>query len=215
MRLPLTSALLADLRLALENSRSISTHDKLPLWAALTLGLYGFLRAGEFTTINSSSYQTGRHFLVRDVRLEEGQYSVTIKRSKTDQERRSAKILVGATGTETCPVRAMCAFLKSAKHPRSTPLFTVSSGHYLTRAQLTNHLHTLLEATGLTPKQAAQYSSHSLRIGAATEAAAAGLPTWLIQKAGRWQSDVYRRYIRPPAQELLSVAPALAQRPHP
>ena len=47
---------------------------------------------------------------------------------------------------------------------------------------------------------------------AATEAAAAGLPSWLIQTAGRWKSAAYKRYIRPPKKALLSVAPALAGR---
>ena len=107
-------------------------------------------------------------------------YSVIIKGSKTDQDRRSAKILVGATGTNTCPVRAMRAFLRAATHPRSTPLFTLSSGQYLTLTRLTTCLRSLLEDTGLTPKQAVQYSSHSLRIGAATEAAAACLSILLI-----------------------------------
>ena len=37
---------------------------------------------------------------------------------------------------------------------------------------------------------------HPLRIGEATEAAAAGLPDWLIQTAGRWRSDAYKRYIQ-------------------
>ena len=47
---------------------------------------------------------------------------------------------------------------------------------------------------------------------AATEAAAVGLPSWLIQTAGRWKSAAYKRYIRSPKKALLSVAPALAGR---
>ena len=176
-------------------------------------GLLGFLRAGEFTTNHNHQYQISRHLLLKDVTLATGSYSVVIKWLKTDQDRRSVKLMVGATGTTMCPVRAMRAFLKVATHRRSAPLFTLSSGQYLTRTKLTS-LRSLLEATGLTPEQAAQYSSHSLRIGAATEAAAAGLPTWLIQTAGHWRSDAYHRYIRPPSQALLSVAPTLARHSH-
>ena len=213
-RLPLTSSLLTDLRTTLNHSSAINSYDKQAMWAAITLGFYGFLRAGEFTTNHNRQYEISRHLLLKDVTLATGSYSVVIKGSKTDQDRRSVKLKVGATGTTTCPVRAMRAFLKEATHRRSTPLFTLSSGQYLTRTKLTSSLRLLLEATGLTPEQAARYSSHSLRIGAATEAAAAGLPTWLIQTAGRWRSDAYRRYIRPPSQALLSVAPALARRSH-
>ena len=42
----------------------------------------------------------------------------------------------------------------------------------------------------------ANVSSHSLRIGAASTAAAMGCPKWLIQAMGRWTSDCFRRYIR-------------------
>ena len=56
------------------------------------------------------------------------------------------------------------------------------------------------------------YGSHSLRIGAATDAGAAGLPDWLIQAAGRWKSTAFHRYIRSPKKALLRVAPALAIR---
>ena len=40
---------------------------------------------------------------------------------------------------------------------------------------------------------AEHYSSHSFRIGAATAAAAAGVPDWCIQGLGRWLSDCYIR----------------------
>lgn len=105
----------------------------------------------------------------------------------------------------------MKKFLRSSKHSGSHPLFTLHSGQYLTRAILTRQLRHLLEATGLSTEQASQYSSHSLRIGAATTAAEAGLPSWLIQAAGRWRSSAYQHYIRSPKKALLRVAPALAE----
>ena len=39
-------------------------------------------------------------------------------------------------------------------------------------------------------------TSHSLRIGAATTAAANNIPPEEIQKAGRWKSDKYVGYVR-------------------
>ena len=54
------------------------------------------------------------------------------------------------------------------------------------------------------------YSWHSFRIGAATTAAAAGLPPWLIKKLGRWHSDTYLTYLCCPDSVLSSVPQVLA-----
>ncbi|XP_048583959.1 uncharacterized protein LOC125563135 [Nematostella vectensis] len=48
---------------------------------------------------------------------------------------------------------------------------------------------------------------HSLRIGTASYAAAAGLPDWLIKVLGRWSSDCYQLYVRTPQNILLTAAP--------
>ena len=49
------------------------------------------------------------------------------------------------------------------------------------------------------------------RIGAATTAAAASLPAWLIKDMGRWSSDAYQTYIRCPTSVLQSIPQLLAQ----
>jgi hypothetical protein len=210
-RLPLTAALLGKLQRQLEYSSSITAADKSALWAALTLGFHAFLRASEFTSPTTTHYNTTRHLLGRDLQMRKDKLILTIKASKTDPFRTTCTIPVSATGKRTCPVKAMRNFLSLARNSPSLPLFTLSSGTFLTRTRLTNTMRDLLQATGLTPQEARQYSSHSLRIGAATDAAAAGLPSWLIQAAGRWKSTAYQRYIRSPRKALLRVAPALAE----
>ena len=54
-------------------------------------------------------------------------------------------------------------------------------------------MHQLLQATGVTPSH---YSSHSFLIGAATTAAAAGLPATLIKTLGWWKSCAYESYVQ-------------------
>ena len=56
-----------------------------------------------------------------------------------------------------------------------------------------------------------KYSSHSFRIGAASAAAAAGIPDWQIQALGRWSSDCYRGYIRLPDSNTSNIAATFAR----
>ena len=55
------------------------------------------------------------------------------------------------------------------------------------------------------------YASHSFQIGAATTAAAAGLPAWLIKAMGRWSSDAYQTYIQCPASTLQAIPRVLSR----
>ena len=169
----------------------------------------------EFTSPTTTQYSPRRHLLRGDAKLRRGHLSLLIKASKTDSYRKTCTLPVAATGNNTCPVAAMRQFLAHARHHSSCPLFTLTFGEFLTRARLTAVLRKLLQATGLSAAQAKQYGTHSLRIGATTDAAAAGLPSWLIQAAGRWKGATYQRYISSPKKALLQVAPALATQSRP
>ena len=88
------------------------------------------------------------------------------------------------------------------------PLFSFHSGRLLTRKSVVSLLRDAARQAGL------PYSSlkgHSFRIGAASTAAAAGLPDWLIKVLGRWSSDCYQLYIHTPQNVLMSAAPRMAR----
>ena len=65
----------------------------------------------------------------------------------------------------------------------------------MTKDALTAETRQLLSHLGC---QASDFAGHSYKIGAATAAASASLPPWLVKTLGRWSSDCFERYIQCP-----------------
>ena len=206
-RLPITITLLRHLKANLSVLPHLGRHDKRLYWAAFSLAFYGFLRVSEFTPPFSRHFNSRVHLLRRDVTIHPGHLELRIKRSKTDQFRQSATVIVGATESSTCPVRAMTRFLRGTTGHSSRPLFTLHDGSYLTRSKVSRMTKHLLSAAGV---DTTRFSSHSFRIGAATAAAAAGLPETLIQALGRWRSSAYKTYVRSSRDLLCGAARLIA-----
>ena len=103
----------------------------------------------------------------------------------------------------------MLAYLESrAPFPTTGPLFTFQSGSFLTRCRLPNETRFLLSKGGL---NSGEFAGHSFRIGAATTAASANLPPWLIKVLGRWSSDCFERYIKTLPSVLAQVPQTLTE----
>ena len=134
--------------------------------------------------------------------------TVFIPQSKTDPFRQGHTVTIHATGMSTCPIQALNHYTKEVPLPqRCGPLFNAGRFSPLSRQQLTT-LRRLLQNTEHNQQH---YASHSFRSGAATTAAAAGLPTWLIKTLGRWRSDAYQLYIHSSPAMLQSVPSLLAR----
>ena len=131
--------------------------------------------------------------------------TVRIKESKTDPFRMGHTITVGATNSEICPVQALENYI-SLRPPTIGPLFIHAPGKPLTKQVLTAETRKL----ALSGFNASNYAGHSYRIGAATTAAEANLPSWVIKTMGRWSSDCYERYIKTPVSTLSGVSAMLA-----
>ena len=135
---------------------------------------------------------------------------IELRQSKTDPFRRGQSIRIYATNSSTCPVRALKLFANKidTKLPQ-LHVFSRSAGTLSppTRSKLTEILRHLLSHAGMYPSN---YASHSFRIGAATTAAAAGLPTWLIKTLGRWSSNAYLTYVHCPNSVIASVPKTLS-----
>ena len=198
LRLPITINVLKDLKTQLRNNSSYTLVEKRLLWSAFTLAFYAFLRASEFTASG---------LLWSDVQSSPTTVTIHLRQSKTDPFRRGHSVTIQATSTSTCPVRAMNLFIDLTTN-RTGPLYCGGRFNPLSWEQLTRALRMLLQLAGYDQNS---YASHSFRIGAATTAAAAGLPTWLIKAMGRWSSDAYQSYIHCPANTLQSIPRILSQ----
>ena len=201
---PVTPAMLRHINQELFNSSRIY-EDKVMIWTAILTAFFGFLRISEYTSPYKNKYDPHSTLLYNDVKTtDDREATVMIKTSKTDPFRQGTLIRLAGNNTSLCPIRAINLFLSI--HPTKTgPLFTYyQNGKYLTRRDINK---VLCETTN----ESAIISSHSLRIGAASTAAAMGCPRWLIQSMGRWVSDCFREYIRIPQTTIEKTSRALSR----
>ena len=180
------------------------------MWAACCLGFFGFLRSGELSAPEEGEFDPGQHLSFSDVALDDSAnpkvVSVRIKQSKTDPFRLGVTIFLGRTGTHLCPVAALLSYM-ALRGPGVGPLFRFEDGRPLTRVRLVSALRIALANVGLNP---GDYSGHSFRIGAATTAAACGVPVDTIKTLGRWKIQAYQLYMRLPKSQLVALSRTLA-----
>ena len=208
-RLPITPDILRKIK-ALWSQQQLSA-DRRMLWAAFTMGFFGFLRAGEFTVPSDSGFDSDQHLCPQDVSVDchsnPRLLRVTLKQSKTDPFRHGIHIFLGRSETDLCPVSAMLSYLVWRGNEQG-PLFKFADGRPLTRERLVSQLRTVLTEIGI---KADQFAGHSFRIGAATTAAAQGIEDSVIKILGRWESSAYQRYLKMPRESLAAVSALLGQ----
>ena len=196
-RLPITIDTLHTLKQNLRCT-NLSLCEQHLLRSVFTLAFYGFLRVSDLTGLQWADIS----FNTQDI-------SVTIRQSKTNLFRKGHSFHITFTGTSACPVKALRQYV--AIIPRETqhgPLFSAGQFSPLTRTQLSSILRRLLQNAGYNSDL---YCTHSFRIGAATTAAAAGFPPWLIKTLGRWNSNAYISYIQVPTATLRQVPSILVR----
>lgn len=181
---PITTAVLRTMVDVLP-TRLIGTRDR----ALLLLGFAGAFRRSELVALD-----------VEDLAEVPEGLRVTLRRSKTDQDGAGTVVAIPyGSRPDTCPVRAVRAWLKAAG-VESGPVFrpvdrhgTVAATRLSDRAVAEVIKRTCTRA-GL---DAARYSGHSLRAGFATAAGEAGVAERHIARQTRHRSmSMLRRYIR-------------------
>ena len=102
-------------------------------------------------------------------------------------------ILQRRQGHVDCKWSLIIEYINS-RQPLCEQLFCHFDGTPLTRTQFVFILKKCLLIIEIDPKR---YSSHTFRIGAATNLAVDGASAGVIRNVGRWKSNAYKSYIRP------------------
>ena len=102
-RLPITMALLRQLKDELRRAPDILPQDKLMLWSAFTIAFYGFLRSSEFTAPSTTQFNPLVHLCLTDVSFTtEGSLQLNLKSSKTDPYRQGCSRLIAPSISTFC-----------------------------------------------------------------------------------------------------------------
>ena len=157
--------------------------------ALILLGFAGAFRRSELTATNLDDLDFTRNGL-----------TVTLRRSKTDQEGAGRKIGIPyGSNPETCPVRTLTAWLEQSGITNG-PVFRSLNRHgkvlpqRLAPGDVARVVKKLAARAGLNP---AAYAGHSLRAGHATSAAASGASERsIMNQTGHRSVQMVRRYIR-------------------
>jgi len=180
--------LLVEDLVALVDSQPCDTKAGLRNRALLLLGFAGAFRRSELVALD-----------VKDLRFVKSGLEVLIRRSKTDQEGQGHKLGIPyGKHEETCPVRAMKAWLTLAGIKEGAVFRACSTkgklGQRLSGIDVARIVKKAALVSGLDP---AVYAGHSLRAGLVTSAAQAGKAEHVIMKQTRHRSVAQlREYIR-------------------
>ena len=191
-RLAATPGHLRALRRALRSS-GLQEVDRAAVWSAVLLGFFGALRGSEYLSPAAHSFDRRRTCQWRHVALLPDRLELQLPASKTDQLYAGTLVSLPRLHGSICPVRALEQYRRLQPHALPTqPLFSRSSGAFCTPGWVNGVLRrAALSDTG-------RVTTHSLRIGFATAAAAAGVSDSVIQVSGRWRGSSYLRYVRGP-----------------
>ena len=157
--------------------------------ALILLGFAGAFRRSEVVGLDIADLDFSRDGL-----------TVTLRRSKTDQDGQGRKVGVPyGSNPETCPVRVLQSWLEQAGIG-SGPVFRSLNRHgqlqpgRLSPIDVARIVKKLAERAGLYP---AKYAGHSLRAGHATSAAISGASERsIMNQTGHRSVQMVRRYIR-------------------
>lgn len=182
-KFPITPDVLLKLCQALRGT-AISDWDRVCLEAMFLLAFHAFLRVGEMCL--------SRHTLQwEDITLHSGYVAVQFPSYKFSLGR-CPSVYLPARSSVLCPVKALAKFIQIRGFSPGS-FFRDECGFPYSSHQFRSLLSCVTAVAGLS---ACGITPHCFRIGAATSAAAIGIPDETIQRMGHWSSRAFVRHIK-------------------
>ena len=175
----------------------------------ILVGLYGIMRAGELTISSDTTFNPHTHVTRGHVKIHAGHATLFLPASKTDRLGHGTHVHIPHIAeADQCPHCMLRLWLQStASEGPDSQLFSINGTPY-PKADFIKEMQCTLRAIDV--PEVVAYTGHSLRLGGATFAKAAGLTDDQIQVLGRWSSDCYQRYIIYSTDQLVEYAQQLA-----
>ena len=167
------------------------------VWSAmLTLAFFAGLRGSEYTGFWDKGLY--RYVKIAQVKFSQSKigHVMYFQVARTETNIHGHSVPLGCTGKDLCPVCSMSRYLQNrltSYGSTNDPLFLLHDKKVITKVMVDNKIKDIVKRLGMNPTQ---YSTHSIRAGAASTAASLGFAEWEIKKLGGWRSSAYRRYIR-------------------
>ncbi len=117
----------------------------------------------------------------------------TFKHNKS-QKQVSIRVKGSVKGCPVCCIVEYLAWRDSEKVGASQPVFVWNNVRPVMARQVAKAVKDILELLG---EESTGYSTHSFRIGRATEEAVEGASDTQLRDLGRWKSSAFLSYIRP------------------
>ena len=191
-RKPISKSILMQLVTVLPDCTS-TTYERIMLTAMFLSAYFLCLRVGEIAKSNNVSNMITLQVSSVTVRRSIVAYLFTLTKYKHHKGHKPILRLESQTKEKFCPVKSLTKFL-AVRTKISGPLFIMKSAKPITRSQFWTILKKCLTKIG---KDAADFGTHSFRIGRCTDMVRDGYSDEQIKKIGRWNSTAFRDYNRP------------------
>ena len=174
------------LQAIVKDAKKSNTLTSLRLAAVCLISFAGFLWFDELANIQPC-----------DLAIREDHLTIQIPHSKIDQMHQRNEVIIARTGSETCPVAMLEAYIQRGRiqmHSNQKLFQAIANGKCkklrdtggITYSRMRELLKKKLEELGF---PSTDFSLHSLRAGGATAAAAADVPDRVFKKHNRWRSE--------------------------